>query len=287
MPPSLSQGGCFLFPGTTTRSFGHFSLTSIPAWIRIASAQAYPAERATQPKRSGVSPVPRTTVLKSRPWPRGECQRRPRRPRPAVCSSAVKVVPCGAPLRAAATASSFVDSVDVQCATLHSAAGPVNVAQNAFASVGELNRGAAMDLRSCNRNAPPASFNEARGPEARVRIYFRTSTITITARMTPMVAPITETRTMDVPSDVEAGPWYRPEVRRAAVSVCGRWIPERRGVLLGVVLRRSLREPGRVPLGVARFMPDLEPGRVPLGVARWRPDRDPSLGPDFEAGAAA
>lgn len=91
-----------------------------------------------------------------------------------------------------------------------------------------------------------------------------------------MAAPITETITIDGPSETSCA---RGELRRVwppddfPDSVAARFSPERRGVEpLGVVTRRLV-------------WPGVE--REPLGVARVIPEPAARLGPDREAGAAA
>ena len=75
--------------------------------VRPLDRDAAPARRARRPRRAPRGPpraprgarapadtAERRSTEKRRPSPGGDTQARPRRPRPAVCSSATQVVPC-------------------------------------------------------------------------------------------------------------------------------------------------------------------------------------------------
>jgi hypothetical protein len=79
MPPSL--------PPPATRSLGHFSSAGAPS-ARSARAVATPATRASAASSRAGRLMTRARE-KVRPSPGALCQRRPRRPRPAVCSAAI------------------------------------------------------------------------------------------------------------------------------------------------------------------------------------------------------
>ena len=101
-----------IFRPSTRTSFGHLSRASRPgAALTTASRTASPTAIATGGNRDGGH-VTRSSTEKSRFSPRGDVHARPCRPRPAVCSSATHVAPCGAPSLAPRFASSFVDVVD-------------------------------------------------------------------------------------------------------------------------------------------------------------------------------
>ena len=108
---SVKMPATFL-PSTST-SFGHLS-AGTTSNCTSASATATPAASVSGGTRCGASGG-RSTTEKYKLDPGGECQRRPSRPRPRVCSSATTTAPAGAPARAHAAASSLVDSTDGRC----------------------------------------------------------------------------------------------------------------------------------------------------------------------------
>ena len=102
MPPTLTPprpAGA----GSTT-SFGHLISAGRPVAARTPSAAATPAASVTT-----GAPTPRSTTEQYSPASGAENQRRPCRPRPAVCMPATTVVPSAAPAAASSRARSFVD----------------------------------------------------------------------------------------------------------------------------------------------------------------------------------
>jgi len=79
----------------TSTSFGHLS-ASAPSGSSGASvwATASPPAMVRRGSRSGTT-CGRSTMLHARLVPGGDCQARPPRPRPAVCSSAMTTAPLG------------------------------------------------------------------------------------------------------------------------------------------------------------------------------------------------
>src|SRR4029077_8642397 len=106
MPASLRRATC--------RSLGHFKSTGRPVSVATASASATPAVNVSSIVARAGSTRARAgarTTDTYRPAPGGENQVWPRRPRPAVCSSATTTRPCDASEPARVNATSFVDPV--------------------------------------------------------------------------------------------------------------------------------------------------------------------------------
>ena len=79
--------------------------------VVIAEAQTAGRGRLGRRWTSLIGRAGRSSTENRRPLPAGEVQRRPSRPRPAVCASAITTVPSGAPLFARVLASTLVDSI--------------------------------------------------------------------------------------------------------------------------------------------------------------------------------
>ena len=104
-PPSLAQPAS----RRSRRSFGHFSITPTAPQRSSARATASPTAR-LRPESDAAPPANFHSREKARLPPRGACQARPLRPRPAVCSSATNTLPEGR-LLVAATRSALVEAV--------------------------------------------------------------------------------------------------------------------------------------------------------------------------------
>ena len=102
------------------RSFGHFRDGETPATARHASAAASATACVYRCRPSALSAW--KSIETSSELPGGACHRRPSRPRPAVWWSATSAVPGGAPCRAAATRSAFVDPVSSTHCTIQATA---------------------------------------------------------------------------------------------------------------------------------------------------------------------
>ncbi len=89
----------------STMSFGHLICACSPATSQTASAASSGSSGGGERSTSDISSA----------LPAGADQRRPWRPRPAVCSAAVTSVPCGAPASASSRARSLVESVRRRC----------------------------------------------------------------------------------------------------------------------------------------------------------------------------
>ena len=109
LPHRSARIPAILAPSTST-SFGHFSRASTPAVCCRADATATPASSGTQPSRPAGT-AGRSSTEKVRARRGGLIQRRPIRPRPAVCASATSTRPSPAPERAWASRSALVDPV--------------------------------------------------------------------------------------------------------------------------------------------------------------------------------
>ena len=97
------------FPITTT-SLGHLMAASSPVASRMPSVTASAVTKVSTDARSGLSDGRSKRDIQM-PLPGGELQLRPRRPLPAVCSSATKRVGPRSPAAAARFTSRFVESV--------------------------------------------------------------------------------------------------------------------------------------------------------------------------------
>jgi hypothetical protein len=100
-------------PGTVTAStsFGHLSVAWTPLTSRIVVTTATPVSSGSQPHRAGGTGSGRSSRENMSAACGGETQARPRRPRPAVCSSAASTSPSGAPSCARSSRSALVDPV--------------------------------------------------------------------------------------------------------------------------------------------------------------------------------
>src|SRR5699024_8889462 len=96
--------------GPARTSLGHFNPPDTPTVSRT-STTASPATTASEPRRANGTLPGRNSTLQYNPNPAGDCQPRPRLPRPAVCSSASSTVRSGAPAATAARRSAFVEPV--------------------------------------------------------------------------------------------------------------------------------------------------------------------------------
>ena len=107
MPATLasSSASALVPPRTNTTSFGHLIRACSPATSQTASAASSGSSGGGSRSSSDISSA----------LPAGADQRRPWRPRPALCSAAVTSVPCGAPANASSRARSFVESVRRRC----------------------------------------------------------------------------------------------------------------------------------------------------------------------------
>ena len=107
----------------TSRSFGHFSVTSTPATSRQASTAASATRRVSSLGCAGTS---WNRIDTSRLAPGGASHRRSRRPRPAVWWAATSTLRSG---RSAAVArrSAFVLPVSATCSTVQPAVGDAPV----------------------------------------------------------------------------------------------------------------------------------------------------------------
>src|SRR5580658_2465533 len=97
------------FDGISTSLGQRRSHARSVAW-RMASLTARPSASVTTGKLAGVNRFPKMTE-KYRPEPGSECQLRPWRPWPAVCSSAPTTVPCAAPDAANRLATVMVEPI--------------------------------------------------------------------------------------------------------------------------------------------------------------------------------
>ena len=100
IPATFAGCGC-----PTTMSLGHLIRASSPTTSATATAAARGSNR-------GGS---RSSTDSSSELPAGADQVRPCRPRPALCSAAVTIVPCGAPAAASSRARELVESVRRRC----------------------------------------------------------------------------------------------------------------------------------------------------------------------------